>query len=1040
MKTAWFLAFALISTAGSLWAGERVAFQKDGLAPHVIYNPHYTPGSPASDAEAAAREYIRLSWERFKLEPLGRNVSLYKTRHSLTGVHYYFRQIHRGYPIESADLIVSVGKSNDIMKVFNTTAPVSAERANPPRLALSEDDALDVSWRYLGVQGEIMSQPGAELAWRREADGRLRLIQRVALHVNAPDGAWSLAVDAATGEVISAKDTRRYRLSQERSAIKPYEGHVADRREAMRAWREREGRRAAKRQGKRRASGTAFIFDPDPRTFLGDESLRDDSLPSLFDPAFVERPLRDITLDPDTGLFSLEGPYAEVRDFESPTTQPTTTADGVWDFPRGNNGLNDAMTYYHVDENQRYLQSLGYTGERAVFNVPILLDTDGVFGNDQSYYVSSRLSFGHGCVDDNEDADVIIHEYGHAIQDWIHGRWDLEDRDEGAMGEGFCDYWAGSYTFQRPNGASFFPNQIFQWDGLTSDFCAWGGRVLNRFNAEYNFNIDYFDHVIYNSSDGGSFESDELWSTPLFQAMLELYRQGVPVSEADAIVIESHFGLGDNLKMPTVAESTVNAARTLHPNGPHALTFQNSFSRHQILAAVDSYEYISAHVPPNRSATDWESEIYFANPNSVNATVRLTVYESDDANLGAGSFTQSQVVDVTLTPGESSKFEPDGENQRWVHLASDQPLSGTSFFRRNPSPEDGEEIAGIPLFSDTETGTELILPHVPANRVKFWSGAVVLNPNDTPVNLSIELYGASGTDLSNLVSPGAPTVLDPRQKWVTFLAEGPNGEVGVFDDSGSAEKVSWVKFIAGDEIAAFQLYGYKTEQGEVATAGIMAAPDQRRTHFPIRAALTDVEWAGFSILNPTDENTPLNVKVLDASGAVMGETDTVIPPRRKLLGLNQADGFSFPSNNQPLISFPSGSTIQTVVLESPAPLRVFELNGDLSNTQIDGGAVFGTLSRAVFTDPDGKLELFNLDLSGDITVTRRDESGQVLSTETVTLANGASRQIEISGGDTASVEVRGERFTAAMVDRDGTVRSLTAVNGKQVEFNPNGQD
>jgi len=1039
-KNLWIVLVLAAAWLMPLSAGERVLYQKGRPAPHLLFDANFSPSPAAQSPEAIAREYLRSNWRRFKLEPQARNLTLHKTRHSLTGTHLYFQQRYQGYPVEGADLVVSVGNENRVQKVYNTTRPLETPTLKASSVLLSEDDALDVGWRYLTVRGGLLAEPATSMAWRIGEDGRPRLIHRVKLDVDAPSGSWSLAIDAVSGEVLEARDMRRYRTAKKAADLTPFEGQVSDRRAAMQALREKMERAAAQKQGKRRASGTAFLFDPDPATAMLDDALRDDSADETFEPAYVERPLRDIAFNSDTGEYALEGPYAEIRDFELPATPPSVTSDGVWAFRRGDNAFNDAMTYYHVDQNQRYLQSLGYVGERAILDTPVLLDADGAFGEDQSYYFTQggapSLTFGHGCVDDNEDADVIIHEYGHGIQDWIHGQWDLTDGDEGAMGEGFCDYWAGSYSFQSAEGRAFFPERVFQWDGFTSDFCAWGGRVMNQLHARYNQNIDYWDHEIY-ATDGMIFESDELWSTPLFQSLLELYRQGVPIDESDRVVIESHFGLGDGLKMPVVAESTINAARALYPDGPHAQVFQNAFARHEIVAPVNEYSYIAAHVPPQRTANDWQSEIYYVNPNAVVANVRLLVYEGDGS--GAGFALRSQSSE-TVAAGQALKFEPDGENQRWVMIESDQPLAGTSFFRRNPSQEDGVEEAGIPLFSSTETAREIILPHVPANRAKFWSGAVLLNPSDGPINLEIELFGDSGADLSHLISPSAPTVLAPRQKWVTFLAEGPNGETGVFDDAESQEKVSWVRFVADGQVAGFQLYGYKAEEGEVATAGIMALPDQRRTHFPIRASLTDVEWAGFSILNPTASDAPIKASVIGRDGSVLAEVDAVVPARQKRLGLNQADGFSFPSNVQPLIQFPAGASIQTVLIESDAPLRIFELTGDLASTQIDGGAVIGLLSRTLFTDPDGKLEIFKVDHPGDVIVTARDEAGQTLSEQTYVMDAGETVQIEISGGQTASVEVRGERFTAAMFERDADGRSLTVVNGKQVEYNPNGQE
>ena len=48
--------------------------------------------------------------------------------------------------------------------------------------------------------------------------------------------------------------------------------------------------------------------------------------------------------------------------------------------------------------------------------------------------------------------------------------------DTGGMGEGFGDYWAGSYSYSTPNGPVFNPNWMFTWDGHSS---CWPGRITS---------------------------------------------------------------------------------------------------------------------------------------------------------------------------------------------------------------------------------------------------------------------------------------------------------------------------------------------------------------------------------------------------------------------------------------------------------------------------------------------------------------------------------------------------------------------------------
>ena len=102
---------------------------------------------------------------------------------------------------------------------------------------------------------------------------------------------------------------------------------------------------------------------------------------------------------------------------------------------------------------------------------------------------------------------------------------------------------------------------------------------MNAFAARYDHGKTYSAHVMI---DGG-FQSDELWSTPIFQSLIELSDLGIPREEVDKIVVQSHFGLGADLKMRDMALSTVSSAQSLFPEGPHKDIFYRNFVRHGII-------------------------------------------------------------------------------------------------------------------------------------------------------------------------------------------------------------------------------------------------------------------------------------------------------------------------------------------------------------------------------------------------------------------------------------------------------------------------
>ena len=1059
---------------------ERVRGHADRPTPWIIDQPAFDESS-ATDPERIARSYLEHSRARFGLGHEAVSLKLSRHRRSLMGHHFHYSQVLAGSAVEGAELIVSVdGKTGAIHRVTNTTWPVT--QTTIPKQAtvqLTPDDALDVAWLHLGVTGHLLRRPAAQRCYLAQG-GNFTLIYRVTLALEAPFGFWSLAVDAITGEVLSVVDTGVYRHPKQPPRHQAMVSLV-DRAEETTRFLHLRDRQNQKRII--RANGSALVFDPDPRTTLMNGDLGDDSEAAQFESAYLRRDLPDISLDGDSGVFSLSGPYCEIEDLVDPTLSPAESPDGNWDFTREDSGFHDAMAYFHIDQNQRYLQGLGYNQQRTIQNNPIRTDSNGIVGliPDNSAYdpVSNTLVFGPGCVDDSEDADVLLHEYGHALQYDINANW--TGGHTGPMGEGFADYWGAVYSLSTPNGPLFHPAWAYSWDGhgestspdaqapidacwsgfaeYPDDFC-WCGRYLNAFHARYDpegayaiphmedFNSEWYWHA-------------ELWGTPLFQAALALYNQGHPLEEANRIVLEAQFGRGANLTIPILAEATVATAAALYPDGPHARVLANAFARHEIPVPQATYTYLNIHVTP--SARDWSNEILIHNPNNVAAEMTLTVYESDTPDIGLSDYAARAPETVTLASGATLTYEPAGENQRWVSISSDQPLAGTGFLFRTQGAL-GEERAGIPMFEETDVGPTVVYPHIPADRAQFFSSAVLLNPNDAEVHLNYELFGSDGSPLDGLLSATAPAILAPRQKWVTFLAPA-FGLAGMFDDESSESRVSYVKITGIDasglvvmDLAGFQLFGYKSSGGHLASCGIKAISDTSASSdgfravrtWPVRISRTGSDFTSLSVLNLADEPVNLDVQLIFRDGRQPLGANLEIGANQKLLGLNTAQGFTFPLTANPAFQVAESDELQAMLVTSPAPLRIFEFAGDNAKSVLDGASTSGLTSHTVFTGARGTLEILRVgyprepeeaSLPGSMTdprittITYRQPGLQPV-VETFTQKPGSLLSRPIPGNGETTVEITGSRFVATMIDLQEAAESLTIVNGPQVPYNP----
>ena len=625
---------------------------------------------------ASAEGVLKVRAARYGLPANLNNLVLVEVKESLTGKHYYYQQMLRGLPVDRAQIVVSISKNGDLQKIFNETrhisAKVDADAVNQlyNKAQISDDEALDKGWKNMKVQHNLVNVPSSTLVWVPTKDG-VQLARKVNIEAEMPTGGFVQYLNAHDGSVIDSYSTSLPRTNKggERSlaARAAAPGQTLDRKAATEAAKANAGTTALKAGTTATVvaasgiNGSGYAFDPDPRTVLNTDALTDTSAASAFDAAYSTKTLRDLTVT--SGVYKLTGPYVNIKNIESPATAPSTTTNGVWTAKRGNNAFDDTNVYFHIDQSQRYMQSLGFTGTKGILERSMDIDTDGVNGDDNSHFsgtgATGYLAFGHGCVNDSEDADVILHEYGHGIQASINSSW--SGGDTGAMGEGFGDYWAASYSYSTPNGQVYHPEWAFSWDGHGS---CWAGRMLNRTDAKYNSSKTYSAHSSV-TENGVTFQSDELWSAPLYASMVSLIAAGKPRANIDKIILEAHFGLGSNIKMPAMATAIVNAAKTLFPSDlTYANTFQAKFEAQNILSG-------SSCTPVNMSETESNNTIATANAITQSCTTAsANMGSSTDADYFAITVPAGKTLTATMTPNASSDYDLKLYNSAGTELAS----------------------------------------------------------------------------------------------------------------------------------------------------------------------------------------------------------------------------------------------------------------------------------------------------------------------------------------------------------------------------------
>ncbi|MDQ6800920.1 MAG: M36 family metallopeptidase [Acidobacteriota bacterium] len=306
------------------------------------------------------------------------------------------------------------------------------------------------------------------------------------------------------------------------------------------------------------------VFDPNPVAKLNRPDLQDqnDAEAAVPDAAYSIVDLLDL---PASG--PLAGPNVQIVDAQAPRTLRADAAQSLL-FDRSHVEFEEVNAYFHIDRSQRYLQSLGYVGNRRIVNYAIAVDPHAANGSDNSFFVNENagrgsLYFGDGGTDDAEDADIILHEYGHAIQESIApGAFGGTSASQSrALGEGFGDYWSFSSTYEQTVASGRDPFCIGDWDARcwlddASQFCGYppGSDCLRRVDSTKTM-----ANFVASDSAGSEHKNGEIWSSALREIFTKLGKR-----TTDTLVLEGTFGVPIGPTYALMAQKLLSADRALN--------------------------------------------------------------------------------------------------------------------------------------------------------------------------------------------------------------------------------------------------------------------------------------------------------------------------------------------------------------------------------------------------------------------------------------------------------------------------------------------
>ena len=326
----------------------------------------------------------------------------------------------------------------------------------------------------------------------------------------------------------------------------------------------------ATKPGSGTATGTGQVFMVNPVQSSGDQDLTDqkDSATAVPQSDYVTMALRNLD-----GSGYLRGKWATIR---TNTGAAAYSTSNTFIFGRDDDRFEQVMSYFWVNQAQEYLQSLGFGSSLRPVNMHSQDLRINQYGIDNSYQTDKQdfIRLGKGGVDDAEDAEVIVHEYGHAVHaSQVPGYG--TSLDAGSIGESFADYFAVTVGLDaaKQNGWPVNAEEAcpMDWDAVsytTAPHCI--RRFDRNLTLEQRRNQVHFD--------------GQIWSQALWEIRKGYETLGFDTRDWDTTLVDSQFDYAADTSFSDAARATYDKA-LVRDGMPAAELVRARFAARQITFA-----------------------------------------------------------------------------------------------------------------------------------------------------------------------------------------------------------------------------------------------------------------------------------------------------------------------------------------------------------------------------------------------------------------------------------------------------------------------
>ena len=488
----------------------------------VVSKPYYDKIILGSDDAEKVKSLLKQKIKNLSANDV--DIKLCYDKTSPLGKHYTYQQYYHNYPVYNGTVKVGLDKDNNIYLIVDETMAISnldVSKLNAQVANLSKEDF---------VKNNVVKRSAYHINYTNEInicvnkENEAFAVQKIEMSCKSDDSGFDMmALIDEEGNTVYQRDLRRY--------LKNHSITTGG------------------------DSITVSIFKPNPVTYAhavagGSYADNNDADNATLT---ADRVNVKVVATYTNGVYTLVNNYIKMVNLTAPNNTVPTSTTGVFNFTRNPDQFEEIGAFYHVTKMQEYIQSIGFNN---LCNFQTQCDAHGTT-QDNSWFTPgpNSLTIGDGCVDDGEDADVFIHEYGHAVSHSANNN-SFSSADRGALDEAFGDYQATTY---RRIMDAYDWGYVFPWDGIPA---CWGGRRCDRTKV-YPAGLVNEVHA-----DG------EIWASAMMSIWTVL---GKDVT--DKLQYTSLYNWTNNMTMPNAAQLVINADNILY-GGSHFSTLCAKFTQY----------------------------------------------------------------------------------------------------------------------------------------------------------------------------------------------------------------------------------------------------------------------------------------------------------------------------------------------------------------------------------------------------------------------------------------------------------------------------